>query len=95
MKLTLDHNSAADPTQIELGGDATDRSKLRLRGSKFFYTPRPIVVAKVDLTEWSSVTLIYRGNTYERKLQPPQPYRQPRTLNWRWQTRRVSELESK
>lgn len=32
-----------------------------------------------------TVALIYRGNTYERKLSTPKPYQKPRAINWRWQ----------
>jgi hypothetical protein len=62
-----------------------DRPKIRLRGSIYVYSPRPIVTTEDKGIEGATVTLIYRGNTYERKLQFPKPYQQPRALNWRWQ----------
>jgi hypothetical protein len=36
-------------------------------------------------TDGQTVALIYRGHTYDLQLQRPQPYRQPRAINWRWQ----------
>jgi hypothetical protein len=33
---------------------------------------------------WPTVTLIYRGVTHERKIQPLKPYQKPRAINWRW-----------
>jgi Domain of unknown function (DUF4278) len=127
-------NSTKIPTPIELEVDAIDLPKIRLRGSIFFYTPRPRANQRANktdgktialcyrgntyereltappvetngktttltyrghtyerelptpavATEGQTVTLIYRGHTYERKLQCPQPYQQPRALNWRW-----------
>ena len=127
------HNSTKIPTPIELEVDAIELPKIRLWGSIFFYTPRPLPRSrKTDgktstlcyrgstyerelptppvkinettttftyrgstydcqlpipavETEGKTVVLIYRGHTYERKLQHPQPYQQPRAINWRWQ----------
>jgi hypothetical protein len=67
------------------GYQAIDRPKIRLRGSIFVYSPRTIVTTEDKGIECATVTLIYRGNTYERKLQSSQSYRQPRAINWRWQ----------
>jgi hypothetical protein len=91
----------ANGTRIELEVATMDLPKIRLRGSMFFYTPRPLTNAQLPqaglllkerlrqrptiVTDGQTVALIYRGHTYERKLQPPQPYRQPRAINWRWQ----------
>jgi hypothetical protein len=72
-------------TRIELDSNATDRPKIRLRGSIFFYTPRPILIAEAVETDGATVPLIYRGNTYQRKLKTPKSYRKPRAINWRWQ----------
>jgi Domain of unknown function (DUF4278) len=132
-------NSTKIPTPIELEVDAMDLPKIRLWGSIFFYTPRPLpnprarktsalcyrgstydcpsdrlrqrelptppvkangkittltyrgstydcqLPIPVVETEGKTVVLIYRGHTYERKLPHPQPYQQPRVINWRWQ----------
>lgn len=87
MKLTYRGNSCETSSPIQLSSDSKDQSKLKLiyRGSTFDYTPRPLVVSEKMETEGPTVTLIYRGNTYERKLQPPKPYQKPRAINWRWQ----------
>ncbi len=61
-----------------------DQPKIRLRGSVFVYSPKPIITTEDKGIEGSTITLIYRGNTYERKLQFPKSYQQPRALNWRW-----------
>jgi hypothetical protein len=67
-------------TTIELEVGAIELPKIRLRGSIFFYTPRrlPFAFAKrlekkagfrsTSETAGKTVTLIYRGHTYERKL---------------------------
>jgi hypothetical protein len=79
-------NSATILTQMPVDSAAIEnRPKIALRGSIFFYTPRPAVLAKADETNCLIVTLIYRGNTYKRKLPASKPYQQPRTINWRWQ----------
>lgn len=67
--------------------DGRERSqhKLIYRGNTFDYIPRPVVVSAEEQTDWQTVTLIYRGNTYERKLPPPKPYQKPHAINWRWQ----------
>jgi hypothetical protein len=68
----------ADGTTIELEVGAMELPKIRLRGSIFFYTPRRLPFAKrlekkagfrsTSETAGKTVTLIYRGHTYERKL---------------------------
>jgi formylglycine-generating enzyme required for sulfatase activity len=40
-----------------------------------------------------TVTLICRGNTYERKLQPPKPYQKPHAINWRWQLIQYQQMQ--
>ena len=128
-------NATKIPTPIELEFNAIELPKIRLRGSTFFYTPRPFAGSRSSKTdgkttafcyrgstyerelptslpktngttttfsyrgstydcqlpipavetEEKTVVLIYRGHTYERKLPHPQPYQQPRAINWRWQ----------
>ena len=94
------HNSAAVTNLMQLDFATTDRPKIRLRGSIFLYTPRPMAIIhkagdikdrEVE-TDGQTVTLIYRGHTYERTLQPSKPYQQPRNLNWRWQRYRACEI---
>lgn len=60
--------------------------KLTYRGQTYDYNPRPVAVSKVAATDGAMVTLIYRGTTYKRSLSSPQPYQQPRAINWRYQT---------
>jgi hypothetical protein len=59
----------------------TPKIKLFYRGSVFDYIPRPMVIAQ---EWWPTVTLIYRGVTYERKIRPFKLYQKPRAINWRW-----------
>jgi hypothetical protein len=59
------------------------KTKLIYRGNIFYQMPRPI--AKLVKRDGAIVTLICRGNTYQRQMQSPQPYRKPFVINWRWQ----------
>jgi hypothetical protein len=66
------------------------RFKLIYRGNIFYRDAQPIISTKINSTKINeldepTITLIYRGNTYERRLKPPKPYQKPRTINWRWQ----------
>lgn len=86
MKLPFRLNLSEVPAPIQLASDSTaHQMKLIYRGNTFYYIPRPVVVSgKVETEDESTVTLIYRGNTYERKLKPLKPYQEPRAINWRW-----------
>ncbi len=53
----------------------------RVRGNVCDYIPRP---KKIVQKWWPTVTLIYRGVSYERKITPLKPYQKPRVINWRW-----------
>jgi hypothetical protein len=76
-------NTSTVPTPIELGLAPTALPKIRLRGSIFFYTPRSIeITAETGAT---TVSLIYRGHSYNRQMPTPAPYQKPRAINWRWQ----------
>jgi hypothetical protein len=44
-----------------------------------------MMVSEEVETDEPTATLIYRGNTYESKLQPLKSYQKPQALNWRWQ----------
>jgi hypothetical protein len=84
MNFFFRRNFAKIPTPIELEVAKIELPQIRLRGSIFFYTPRRPVQqrlvsvasgkeAKTGLrptiaTAEKTVTLIYRGHTYERKL---------------------------
>lgn len=87
MKLTYRGQIYEVPAPIQLAPAAVDQPKIKLiyRGHTCDYVPRPIVVPEASGTESKTVTLIYRGNTYKRNLQPLQPYKQPCAINWRWQ----------
>jgi hypothetical protein len=61
--------------------DNNPQIKLFYRGNVFDYIPRPMQIAQ---KWWPTVTFIYRGVTYERKVQPPKLYQKPRAINWRW-----------
>ncbi len=61
------------------------RFKLIYRGNIFYRDAQPIMSTKINELDRPTVTLIYRENTYERRLKPPKPYQKPRIINWRWQ----------
>lgn len=85
MQLTYRGNSYEVHTPIQLGSDSKDRSKVKLiyRGVTI-YVSSPVKAPEVDKTDWPTATLIYRGNIYERKIQPPNPYQKTCAINWRW-----------
>ena len=87
MKLPFREYSYEVPALIPLGYASKDKSQLKLiyRGEMYNYTPRPVVVSGAVEPDGIAVTLIYRGNTYERKLQSPKAYQKPRAINWRYQ----------
>jgi Domain of unknown function (DUF4278) len=87
MKLAYRGNSYEVFAPAPIGSASPDQPKNKLicRGNTFHYSPRPEVVSEGDKTDWATITLIYRGNAYQRKIQPPQPYQKPRAINWRWQ----------
>lgn len=72
---------------IQIGFDILHLPKTQLiyRGSTYNYIPPRTVISREDRSGWPTVTLIYRGTAYQRKIQPPKPYRKPRAINWRWQ----------
>jgi hypothetical protein len=75
------------PALIKHGSDSTEPPKIKLtyNGNTFDYIPRsPVVASEDDKKDWSTVTLVYRGNVFARKLPPPKPYQKPRAINWRW-----------
>jgi hypothetical protein len=73
-------------TPVQPSPDSIDQPiKLFYRGNTFDYIPRPEMTSEKDEADLPTVTLIYRGNTYVRKLHPPKPYQKPRAINWRWQ----------
>lgn len=71
MKLTYRGNSYEVPALIQFGFNSTEQPKIKLvyRGNTLDYIPRPLVIGESDRTDCSMVNLIYRGNSYERKLQ--------------------------
>jgi hypothetical protein len=83
--MTLTYRGISDKvsTSIQPDSNSIDQPKIKLfyRGNTFDYIPRPEVGPEED---WPTVTLMYRGVTYERKIQPPKPYQKPRAMNWRW-----------
>mgnify|MGYP002777053077 FL=1 len=67
--------------------DTTPQNKVRLiyRGLTYEYEPQARLSSEALPSDAPTVTLMYRGQAYQRKLFPVQPYQQPRALNWRWQ----------
>ena len=70
MKLTSRGNAYEIPTSIQCGSDSMDQPKIKLiyRDHKYYITPHLAVFAEVVEQGEQQATLIYRGNTYERKL---------------------------
>lgn len=87
MKLTFRGCSYKVPDRSQPGSDSMNQPKIKLiYRAVTYYVNLPTVMASevVEMTD-PMVTLIYRGNTYKRKLQPPQFYQKPRVINWRYQ----------
>ena len=70
---------------------APDQTQLKLiyRGHIYHATPRMVTATEAVAARGATVTLVYRGNTYQRQLQAPQSYPVPsravRALDWRYQ----------
>jgi hypothetical protein len=64
------------PAYVQHNSNSANQPKVKLiyRGLTFDYVPPPVKVPEVDSTDWVTVTLIYRGNVFMRKIQPLQPY---------------------
>ena len=88
MKLRFCGNADIIPILIQLGSDSTNQPIIKLiyRGHMYYAMICSVAVPKVVKTDEKTVTLIYRGNTYERKIPSPKPYKNPRAINWRYQT---------
>lgn len=86
MKLTYRGHAYKLPTLIQLGSNSTNQPKIKLiyRGHTYYSTPRPVVVSDAVTTDSSTVTLMYRGNTYKRKVPFLKSYQQLRATNWRY-----------
>jgi hypothetical protein len=86
MKLTFRGHAYEVPAPIQLVSASTDQPQMKLidRGQTYDYTSRAAVVSEVVEPGAPTVTLIYRGNVYERHLQPPKAYQKPDAINWRW-----------
>lgn len=82
MKFTYRGNPYEVSNQAQLQFESTEQPnpKLRYRGKIYDYTPLPVVVSEADKIDWQIVTLVYRGNTYERRLGPSQLYQKPHAL---------------
>jgi hypothetical protein len=65
MNLTRDRAA-----EVNSGSKTTELPKIRLRGSIFYYTPRPQFIPQVDRTAWPTIELIYRGSIYQRQIKP-------------------------
>ena len=85
MKSIFDRKASEVSTPIKHGFNVKEQPKIKLiyNGNTFDYIPRP-VMCQEDKKDWSTVTLIYRANIFERQLPPPKPYQKPRAINWRW-----------
>lgn len=59
------------------------KQKLMYRGQTYDYTP-PAVVSESFALDALTVTLIYRGVTFERQIRSLKPYQMPRATSWRY-----------
>jgi hypothetical protein len=86
MQSTLRQESYSSPTATDVARSAPKPTQVKLiyRGNTFYRSLRPVVAKSVATGE--TVTLNCRGNTYQRQIPDPQPYRRPVAINWRWQT---------
>ena len=87
MKLNSRSKAYKIPAPINHDSNSTEQPKIQLtyNGNTFDYISRPpVVFSEDDKKDWSTATLIYRGNVFERKLPPLKPYQKPRAINWRW-----------
>lgn len=80
MKLTYRGHAYEVPAPQPVSTSA-DQSKLIYRGQIYYVTPRSIAVPEAIEPDRATVTLIYRGNIYKRKLQFLQPHQQLRVIN--------------
>jgi hypothetical protein len=80
-------NAYKVPIPTQDGFDLAEQPKIKLifRGYIIDHVPSPVVVLETDKTDWTMVTLVCRGYTFNRKIHLPQPYQKPRAINWRWQ----------
>lgn len=87
MKLNYRGNAYNIPASIHFDSDSADhpKQKLTYRGLVYDYTPRPAAVPEAFDPDAPTVTLIYRGVTFDRQLRSPKPYQMPRAMNWRYQ----------
>ena len=72
MKLTYRGNFYQVPAQIQFVSNSIEQPKIKLiyRGNAIDYIPCSVAIWELDKTNCPTVNLIYRGNNYERKLQP-------------------------
>lgn len=86
MKLNYRGNAYNVPAWIHSNSDSTDQPKQKLiyRGLVYDYTPRPAATPEAFDPNTLTVTLIYRGVTFERQIRSPKPYQTPRAMNWRY-----------
>lgn len=88
MKLTYRGNSYEMPAPMQSVSDSTDRPKIKLtyRGCTYYSTPHSMMVSEAATSDWKTVTLTYRGNTYDRQLPLLQPHQPSHAINWRYQS---------
>ena len=86
MKLTYRGNAYEVPASIHSRADATNQPKQKLiyRGQTHDYIPHSVVVSEAFDPDAPTVTLSYRGITFERQIRSPKPYQAPRAINWRY-----------
>ncbi|NJL39577.1 MAG: DUF4278 domain-containing protein [Leptolyngbyaceae cyanobacterium SM1_4_3] len=78
-------NAYEVPASIHSGSDSENQPKQKLiyRGQIYDYTP-PSAIPEAFDPNATTVTLSYRGVTFERQIRSPKPYQPPRAINWRY-----------
>lgn len=68
MKLIYRGNSYTVSDSIQLASNVIDLSPIKLvyQGRRINYIPSPAIVPQDETRDWSTKTLIYRGNRYQR-----------------------------
>jgi hypothetical protein len=59
--------------------------RLTYRGHSYDYQPQPQPVDQIVPSDVRSMTLMYRGQTYQRQVLAPRDRQPSRSINWHWQ----------
>jgi len=82
MNLTYRGNAYTVPTSVHSSSDCENQPKQKLiyRGQMYNYAPPAAEVPKAFAPNELTVTLIYRGVTFERQICSPKPAQTPHAI---------------